>query len=180
MEFVGYSAGEMVGVAQIIHAYNGNYVISDGGQTKLAIRLPLCNNVQNFALFLWNDYDDENADAMDGIIQSKSEETIRFFQETTAVINDYLPRLIYNEVTTIVRNNNGTVARYQNNPNTDIRLHENGNSLEYDIRRRIWLVNVGRIVTFSLNNENSARQVYRLISRDILNYISFRWGRPQQ
>jgi hypothetical protein len=29
MEFVGYSAGEMVGVAQIIHAYNGNYVISD-------------------------------------------------------------------------------------------------------------------------------------------------------
>ena len=180
MKFVGYSHGEMVGVAHIIHAYNGNYVITDGGQTKLAIRLRLCNNVQNFALFLWNDFNIENADAMNEIIQSKAEETITFFQETTAVINDYLPRLIYNEVTTIVRNNNGTVARYQNNPNTDIRLHENGNSLEYDIRRRIWLVNVGEIVTFSLSNENSARQIYRLISRDILNYISFRWGRPQQ
>jgi len=59
-------------------------------------------------------------------------------------------------------------------------VRENGNSLEYDVRRHIWLVNVGRIVTFSLGNENSARQVYQLITRDILNYISFRWGRPQQ
>ena len=86
MKFVGYSHGEMVGVAHIIHAYNGNYVITDGGQTKLAIRLPLCNNVQNFALFLWNDFNIENADAMNEIIQSKAEETITFFQETTAVM----------------------------------------------------------------------------------------------
>ena len=108
------------------------------------------------------------------------EETIRFFQETTALINDHFPRFVYNDVMNIVRLNNGTIGRFQNNPNTDIRVRENGNSLEYDVRRHIWLVNVGRIVTFSLGNENSARQVYQLITRDIQNYISFRWGRPQQ
>ena len=35
-------------------------------------------------------------------------------------------------------------------------------------------------IVFLLDNENSARRVYRLISKDILNYLSFRWGRPQQ
>ncbi|MBR5699371.1 MAG: hypothetical protein IKX44_12280 [Prevotella sp.] len=178
MKFVGYTSGEMIGVAHIIHAYKDNYVITDGGQTKLAIKLPSCNNVQLFALFLWNDYNNENVDATNDIIISKAEETITFFQETTAVINDYLPRLIYHEVMTILRFNNGSVGRYQSNQNTDILLNENGNSLGYDIGRRMWLVNVGGIVTISLDNENSARQVYRLISRDISNYLSFRWGKP--
>ena len=180
MEFVGYSVGEMVGVAHIIHAYNGNYVITDAGQTKLAIRLPLCNNVQRFALFLWNDYNNENADVMNEMIQAKADETISFFQETTAVINDYLPRLIYNDVMLILRQNNGNVERYQNNQDTDVILNEDGVSLEHDYRRDRWCVNVRRVVTFLLDNENSARRVYRLISKDILNYLSFRWGRPQQ
>lgn len=39
MEFVGYTVGELVGVASIIYSYDGNYVINDGGHTKLAIRL---------------------------------------------------------------------------------------------------------------------------------------------
>ena len=81
---------------------------------------------------------------------------------------------------TILRINNGTVRTYQNNPNTDIRLNENGISLEHDIRYNRWCVNVRRVVTFSFETENSARQVYNLISRDVLNYLSFRWGRPQQ
>ncbi len=180
MEFVGYYHGEMVGVAHIIHTYNRNYVITDGGQTKLAIRLPLCNNAQHFALFLWNDFNIENTDTMNEMIQSKAEETITFFQETTAVIYDHLPRHIYHDVMTILRINNGTVRTYQNNPNTDIRLNENGISLEHDIRYNRWCVNVRRVVTFSFETENSARQVYNLISRDVLNYLSFRWGRPQQ
>ena len=179
MEFVGYTVGELVGVANIIRAYDDNYVINDDGHTKLAIRLPSNNNAL-FALYIWDEYEGENVEAMRIVVQRKAEETIRFFQETTALINDHIPRFVYNDVMNIVKLNNGTIGRFQNNPNTDIRERQNSNSLEYDVRRHIWLVNVGRIVTFSLGNENSARQVYQLITRDILNYISFRWGRPQQ
>lgn len=179
MEFVGYSVGEMVGVAHIIRAYNDNYVINDGGQTKLAIRLP-SNNKALFALFLWSEYNGENNEAIRNIIQSKAEETIRFFQETTAVINDYLPRLIYNDVLLILRQNNGNVGRYQNNQDTDVLFNEGAISLEHDYRKDRWCVNVRKVVTFSLDNENSARRVYSLISRDIQNYLLFRWGRPQQ
>lgn len=145
----------------------------------LGIRLPSNNDVL-FALFLWDEYNGENNEAMRIIIQSKAEETITFFQETTAVIYDHLPRLIYHEVMTILRMNNGTVRTYQNNLNTDVIVNENGISLEHDIRNNRWCVNVREVVTFSFDNENSARQVYGLISRDILNFLSFRWGRPQQ
>jgi len=179
MEFVGYTVGELVGVANIIHPYDGNYVIDDGGRTKLAIRLPSNNNTL-FALFLWDEYESENVEAMRIVVQTKAEETIRFFQETTAVINDYLPRPIYNDVQTILRQNNGTIGRYVENNNTDILIDEGIITIERDIRTNVYYVRIRGIVTISLPNENSATSVYRLIKKDLSNYAFFRWGRPQR
>ena len=178
MEFVGYTVGELVGVANIIRAYDGNYVFDDGGRTKLAIRLPSNNNTL-FALFLCNEYNGDN-EAIRTIIQSKAEETVRFFQETTAVINDYIPRLIYGDVMNILNQNNGNIREFQNNMGTDIVQNENVICLEHDLRRGIWYVNIGKILSFVIGNENSARRIYQLISRDISNYIRFRWCRPQR
>jgi len=176
MEFVGYTIEKMLDLVETIFVYESDCVFKDDEHIKLAVKLPVS---QTYALFVWDDFNQEDEPLNRQIIQKKKEETIRFFQETTAVIYDYLPRLIYSDVMTILRMNNGTVGRYQNYPNTDIRLNENGISLEYDSIRDLWLVNIRNIVSFSLGNENSAKRVYRIITRDISNYIIFRWTRPQ-
>ena len=175
MEFVGYTTEQMLDLVDTIFIHNENYVFNDGGRVKLAIRIPFN---QIYALFVWNDFNTEDEHRNRQLIQSKKEETVRFFQETTGVIYDYLPRLIYHDVITILRVNDGAVVRYQNNPNTDIILNENGISLEYDATRGLWFVKIRNVVSFSLNNENSARRIYQLVLRDISNYLSFRWGRP--
>ena len=157
-----------------IFIHNENYVFNDGGRIKLAIRMPF---TQTYALFVWNDFNTEDEHRNRQIIQSKKEETVRFFQETTGVIYDYLPRLIYHDVMAILRANGGTVSAYQNNIDTDIIENENGVSLEHKLNENTWLVNIRNIVSFSLNNENSAKRIYQLVLRDISNYLSFRWGR---
>ena len=178
MEFVGYISNNMLDIADIIYHCNENCVINEDEHFKLAIKMPQCNMVEICALYVWNEFANISNEDRDRAIRSKAEETIRFFQETTAVINDYIPRLIYNDVMTILRQNNGTIGAYQHNQDTDTLLRDNDVSLECDSRRGVWFVNVRNIVTFSLDNENSAQRVYQLVSKDILNYICFRWYRP--
>ena len=182
MEFVGYTSRQMLDIAEEVYIYNGNHVINDGGYYKLAIRMPQCNRVENYALFIWDEFDNCNDDERNRIIQLKSEETIRFFQETIGIINNYIPTLLYHEVQTIVRLNNGTIERYIEDNNTDVLQHENviGISVERDNRRNVWRVKVKNIVTFTFDNETSARRVYQIIKKDLSNFALFRWGRPQR
>ena len=181
MEFVGYTSKEMLDVAEEVYIYKDNHVINDDEHFKLAIKMPQCNRVENYALFIWEEFDNCNDDERNRIIQLKSEETIRFFQETIGIINNYIPTLLYHEVQTIVRLNNGTIERYIENNNTDVLQYENtiDISVECDYRRNKWLVKVKGVVTFTFDNETSARRVYQLIKKDLSNFTIFRWGRPQ-
>ena len=182
MEFVGYTSRGMLDVAEEIYRYNENYVINDNGHFKLAIRMPQCNKVENYALFLWDEFANGNDDERNRIIQLKTEETIRFFQETVSIINNYIPTLLYHEVQTIVHLNNGTVERYIEDNNTDVLQHENvvDISVERDYRRNIWLVKLKGFVIFTFDNEASARRVYQIVKRDLFNFTIFRWGKPQR
>jgi len=182
MEFVGYTSKEMLDTAETIYACNGNYVINDGEHFKLAIKMPQCNSVETYALYLWDEFANGSDKERDLAIQSKKEETIRFFQETTGLINNYIPTLLYHEVQTIVRLNNGTIERYIENNKTDVLQYENVIDIcvERDCRRNVWLVKVKGIVTFTFDNEMSARRVYQIIKKDLSNFVLFRWGRPQR
>ena len=175
MEFLGYTTIGMIGTAHIVYTNNGNYVINDGGHFKLAIRIPQCNKVEKYALFLWDEFVDDNDEERNRIIQLKAEETIRFFQETVGVINNHIPTLIYNEVSTILKHNEGKVADSQETLNTEIISYEGGISLEYDFGRNVWYVHLKGIMSIMLNNESSARRVCQLLLKDISNYIRFRW-----
>ena len=178
MEFVGYSSKEMLNVEETIYIYKENYVINDNGNLLLAIKMPKCNMVETYALFAWNEFANSSDEERNEAIGLKAEEAIRYFQETTAVIYGFLPRLICHDVMTILKLDCGSVGRCPNHTDTTILLNENGISLEHDFRRNIWLVNISNIVSFSLNNKNSAERIYQLVSKDISNYINFRGGRP--
>lgn len=179
MEFVGYISKEMLVGVEVVYHYNFNYVIKDDGHFNLAIKMPSCNRVDNYALFLWDEFANDTDEERNRTIQSKKEETIRFFQETTGIINYYIPTLLYHEVQTIVRLNNGTVERYVENNNTDVLQYENviGISVERDYRRNVWFVKVKGVVTFTFDNETSAISVFQIIKKDLSNYVMFRWSR---
>ena len=164
MEFVGYTSRGMLDVAEEIYRYNENYVINDNGHFKLAIRMPQCNKVENYALFLWDEFANGNDDERNRIIQLKTEETL------------------YHEVQTIVHLNNGTVERYIEDNNTDVLQNENvvDISVERDYRRNIWLVKLKGFAIFTFDNEASARRVYQIVKRDLFNFTIFRWGKPQR
>lgn len=182
MKFLGYTSKNMLDISEEVYIYNTNHVINDDGNFKLAIKMPQCNMVENYALFLWDEFANSTDDERNRTIQLKEEETIRFFQETTSIINNYIPNLLYHEVQTIVRLNNGTVERYVEGNNTDLLQNENAIeiSVERDCIRNVWLVKVKGIVTFSFDNEISAKRVYQIIKKDLSNYAIFRWGRPQR
>ena len=179
MEFVGYTCKEMLDVVNSVYNVGENCVIKDSGHFKLAIKMPKCNGVQIYALFVWNEFEEVCDEIRRITIQSKTEETIRFFQETTGIINDFIPRLLYHEVQTILRLNNGRIERYEENNSTKI-MKENRiiTTMEYDSLKNIWCVKISNVVTFTFDNENSALRVYGLITKDLSNFISFRWGRP--
>lgn len=182
MKFIGYTVGGMIDVAEEVYRCNSNYVIIDEGHYKLAIRMPKCNGVETFALFLYDEFADGNDDERKSIIQSKAEETIRFFQETTGVINNYIPTLLYHDIQTIVRLNNGTVEHYMEDNNTEILESENVICISEgrDDARNNFFVKIKGVVTFTFDNENSARRVYRMIKKDFSNFSLFRWGALQQ
>ena len=172
MKFIGYISKVLLELTNTLFAYNDNYVFRDNdNHIKLAIKVTAINGTENCALFLWDEFavDDERNQQ---IIQEKSDETVRFFQESIGLLNH---PYIYYDVQTIVRAN-GTKENYQESLDTDIITNKDVISLEYDYRRDVWLVKIKGIVSYSFNNENSAKQVFRLITKDIINYIRFRWG----
>ena len=101
---------------------------------------------------------------------------IKFFHETVGLVNSVCPRQIYNEVQTIL-GFNGSDEVYQNNGYTDIICSNDIVCLEKDFSRDLWFVRIKDVATYVLKNKPSAKQTYRLILKDISNYINLRWRR---
>ena len=165
----------MLDLVEVLFVYEHNYVFRDCDEhIKLAIKVTTINGIEDCALFLWDEFVVDN-EKNQQIIQDKSEETIRFFQESVGLYNTNHPTYIYNNVQTIVRTN-GTKENYQENLDTVVIDTNNVISLEHDYRRKVGLVNIKEIVSYSFNNDKSAKRVFQLITQDVINYIRFRWG----
>ncbi len=172
MEFVGYTNRTMIDLTDKIYSYKENYVFNDEKHIKLAIKLS--NN--HYSLYTWDEYNEIDNGDVDSIIESKSKETIRLFQETIGLYNTILPTSIYQEVQNILRYS-GCSESYNDNCYTDLIKAECGVTLECDYAKNTWFVKIGNIVFYALKNENAAQRIFALITKDISNYISHRWKR---
>ena len=172
MEFTGYTNKTMIDLTDKIYSYKENYVFNDDEHIKLAIKLP--DNY--YSLYIWDEYSNLDTEDVDSIIESKSKETIRLFQETIGLYNTRFPTSIYKEVNTIIRIN-GIPEVLSGNNYTETVKEECGVSLMHDFLNNSWLVRIGKIVNYPLNNEKSARKVFDLIVKDISNYICYKWKR---
>jgi hypothetical protein len=175
MRFITFISKVMLATTEerdIINETEDYALYWDNETVSLAIYLPHSNNC---ALYSWDNFNNVGKDNVQAIVMDKVKEVVAIYQNTIGLMSSICPNTIHKECEDIFTYNKSQL-KYQNNGVTETLLSHTIISLEQDFIQSVWFVQIGD-KKYSLNNENAARHLYRLIKKDIDNYIGMRWNK---
>jgi hypothetical protein len=176
MKFLGYLSKvltEIISEEDILLRVQGCNVFKEDDGIKLAIELP--NSHQAIcALFAWNEFHKLSDTEKYLTMQQQKTDFINIYQETWGLLSVIEPNTILKEAKIIIQFYSSDREYLDDNSTTII--EKNGNvRLETDANNSVWFVLVGTNC-YSVSNKNAAIQLFRLISKDIENFIRVRWS----
>jgi hypothetical protein len=146
-------------------------------------------------LFLWNEFYQLSDSEKQLTIQQQKADFINIYKETWGLLSVIEPNTILEEAREISQFNSSD-REYLDDDSTIV-IASNGNvRLETDANNSVWFVLVGtycisysnenedadpaaivrKTYCYSISNEEAAIQLFRMISKDIENFIRVRWS----